>query len=255
MIIVKIQDLPKIGGSEYARVCESNETTYLDESGYGVSFIDEADFEWSGYYSCKGWDCSSIKYILIKVGNLKCGVGDGPDNPRHLIRLEDNSELYYDTPCENYENAYRVNKPGENGYVIGCPNGLEVLHPIPTPTTSTLALEPTSSVALTSTVPTSDFNSSLLQSTTQNPSKDTLSLSSALSLQVAQPSDTTVDLDEASTQLGAGAIVGIVFASIAGITVLAVGVGIVGLFAYIYFRKGTVKSDSFSNKMIANSTV
>ena len=259
MIIVKIQDLPTVGGvygTQYVRLCNSSDTTHLNETGYEVTFMNEVDsYEYN--LSCKGWDCPTV-YTSGSSKSAKCGTDCIVNHEsRHLIRLDSNTPygLLCDTSCENYENAYRVNKPGEKGYVIGCPNGLEALYPMPTPTTSMLVLESTSSVALTPIEPTSGSSFSLSQPTTQNPSTDTLSLSlsSILSSQVTQPSDTAVDVDKASTQLASGAIVGIIFASIAGVTILAVGVGIAGFFILnLAAKKGLAEKYSFSRTTRTN---
>ena len=186
MIIVKIQDLERVGNSEYARICQSNEVTYLNETDYEINLVtnvDDSDFR----YFCKGWDCPvpGGAIALGKSGNSKCGVSVHWGNLAHLIRLEYYSNtLLYDTPCKNYENAYKVNEPGQAGYVIGCPNGLELY--------------------------------------------DELDISST-SEDTRQSSEQT-DLSNTSKQFGVGIIVGIVFASIAGVTILAVGIGIVGFF-------------------------
>ena len=263
MIIVKIQDLPKVGGpihgSEYARVCDSDEITYLNETGYKIRFIDEPDYASSQIY-CKGWDCPP-EDISSQPGETECGVSYGPNNPRNLIRLRYDSTTYFSTPCKNYENAYKVNQPGEKGYVIGCPNGLELY--TPPITTSMLIPKSTSFVTIEATT-ISEQKTTTLEANSEvqiNPtsSKDNFSSSIIIetespitqpevSSQWTQQSNTIVHLSKASAQLSAGAVIGIVFASIAGFTLFVVIIGIVG---FLFFNLSTKKSDpqeyTFSN--------
>ena len=63
--------------------------------------------------------------------------------------------------------------------------------------------------------------------------------------QEAQQSNDVVNLSKTSAQLGVGAIVGIVFASIAGFTILTVLVGVVGFALLNLSSKGNGGNYSF----------
>ena len=308
MIIVKIQDLQKVGKSQYARVCESANTTYLNETNYEIQLA-SVEFE-DTFYSCKGWDCPINGILDTDSGGTKCGVSsDG--NHRHLMyHFQGSTILKYDTSCDNYENAYLVNQPDQKGYVIGCPNGLELytqpvmtnavtmtsnslshavtpsplsqLHitsnlPI-TPSSSNLPITPSESLILSGI--TSISNSRSFQDTFSNspwvtneplvldelffpnehsgessdeafastPTPETTTLTS----RGVEQSNEVVNLDKASAQLGAGAIIGIVFASIAGFTILTVLVGVAGFVLLNLSSKGSVGSYSFSKTTITD---
>ena len=345
MIITTINSLLKVGNSKYARVCESENTTYLDAPGYEITFINGADYE-DNIYGCKGWDCPVTNGLVTGLGETKCGVSHHSSDIAHLIRIKYATTLSYDTSCKNYENAYRVNRTGEEGYIIGCPNGLELYTaPVPTtspssfssslastlvtptpansalmtsapvidPTSSTnlmgyttdIISEPSSSILLNSS--SSSNSSSLSQTTSSSVSSQTTAnapittsessvvsssgiatessistlsssskyldeiseefslptltieptssevlpvessaLESEVSSQMTQQSNEVVDLGKAGAQLGAGAIVGIVFASIAGFTILTVLMGVVGFVLLNLSSKGSAGSYSFS---------
>ena len=300
MIIVTIQDLERVGGSNYARVCESNETTYLDAPGYEVTFINGIDFESVQLY-CKGWDCPPNEAVSAGGNGAKCGVTRGPNNPRHLIRVKHEFKPYYDTPCVNYENAYRVNIPDQNGYVVGCPNGLEIFGAsasisttastlatstaVTTPVTSTSVTASTSSKSLMGHVTDTDSRSSSLSFSPSSSSssqsiyeRQTTSLENLVSdapwstnapagessgevymstptsepisptAQEPQQSNGITNLSKTSTQLGTGAIVGIVFASVAGFTILGVLIGVAGFIFLNLSSKGSVPQEYLFSK-------